>query len=78
MTRPDPKQRPGAATHMIPHPEERATVTVEEAAKALGIGRSAAYAAARRGEIEILSLGRRKLVPTAWLRRVLKLDEEST
>jgi len=62
---------------MIPRPEERATVTVEMAGQALNIGRAAAYAAARRGEIETIRLGRRLVVPTAWLRRVLKLDEKS-
>jgi hypothetical protein len=38
----------------------------------------AAYAAARRGAIRVIDDdGRRKRVPTAWLKRVLCLDEET-
>jgi excisionase family DNA binding protein len=57
----------------LPDPHETPTLTVEEAASALGIGRSAAYEAARRGEIPTLSIGRRLLVPTAALYRMLDL-----
>ena len=42
---------------------ERATITVEEAASVLGIGRSAAYEAARRGRLPTRRLGRRLPVP---------------
>jgi excisionase family DNA binding protein len=35
---------------------------VDEAAKILGIGRNQAYAAARRGEIPIIRIGKRILV----------------
>jgi excisionase family DNA binding protein len=49
----------------------RATITVEQAASLLGVGRSAAYEAARRGELPTRRLGRRLLVPVpallAWL-----------
>ncbi len=49
----------------------RTTITVEEAASLLGIGRSAAYDAARRGQLPTRRLGRRLLVPVpaflAWL-----------
>jgi excisionase family DNA binding protein len=50
---------------------ERQTVTVEEAARILGIGRSAAYMAVKRGEIPVLRLGRRFVVPKAALERLL-------
>ena len=43
--------------------EPRATITVEEAATLLGIGRSAAYEAARRGQLPTRRVGRRLLVP---------------
>ncbi len=43
--------------------ESRLTITVEEAASLLGLGRSAAYEAARRGEIPNRKLGRRVIVP---------------
>src|ERR1035438_9678615 len=39
-------------------PEGRLTVSVPEAGRMLGIGRDAAYAAAARGEIPTLRLGR--------------------
>jgi len=41
----------------------RATLTVEEDAALLGIGRTAAYEAARRGQLPTRRLGRRLLVP---------------
>ena len=45
--------------------EERQTLTVEEAAEILGIGRNSAYEAIRRGEIPALRLGRRLVVPAS-------------
>ena len=53
---------------------ERRTLTVEEAAKALGIGRSAGYAAARSGELPTVRIGRRLLVPRDALERMLTGD----
>jgi excisionase family DNA binding protein len=50
---------------------ERATLTVEEAALVLGIGRSAAYAAAQSGELPTVRIGRRVLVPRPALNRML-------
>jgi hypothetical protein len=41
----------------------------------LGLSRGATYAAAARGEIKTIRLGRLKRVPTAWLRQKLGLDE---
>jgi excisionase family DNA binding protein len=49
----------------------RRTYSIEEAATVLGISRSAAYRAAARGEIPVLVVGRRKLVPAARLRELL-------
>jgi len=47
------------------------------AGKALGYGtRSAAYAAAKLGHIPTVQLGHRRPVPTAWLRKVLYLDND--
>jgi excisionase family DNA binding protein len=40
-------------------------ITVEQAGELLDLRRSAAYEAARRGEIPTLRFGRRLLVPTA-------------
>ncbi len=47
--------------------ESRLTISVEEAAALLGLGRSAAYEAARRGEIPCRRLGRRVIVPVPAL-----------
>jgi excisionase family DNA binding protein len=46
---------------------DRATITVEQAAQILGLGRTAAYDAARRGELPTRRLGRRLLVPVPAL-----------
>ncbi len=46
-----------------PGHDERKTLTIAEAAKALGIGRNQAYEAARSGDIPSINIGRRVLVP---------------
>ena len=59
----------------LPDPEEQPLMTIEEAGwRAYGIARAASYAAASRGEIPTILQGRRKLVPTALMRRRLGLD----
>ncbi len=47
------------------------TLTVEGAAEALGIGRTLAYEAVRRGDIPTVRIGRRLLVPRSALDRFL-------
>jgi excisionase family DNA binding protein len=59
----------------IPNPTEQPTMTVEAAGSALGISRSTAYEAVTRGEIPSIRVGRRLLVPTAAVRRMLLLDQ---
>jgi excisionase family DNA binding protein len=49
----------------------RRTVSVDEAARLIGISRAAAYAAVARGEIPTLRIGRRVLVPRAQLAAML-------
>jgi len=51
--------------------DRRLTCTVPEAGRYLGVGRDAAYAAAARGEIPTLRLGRRLVVPVQLLLRML-------
>jgi excisionase family DNA binding protein len=46
-------------------------VSVNEAARILGIGRTSLYAMIRDGRIDVLKLGRRTLVKTASLRRII-------
>lgn len=50
---------------------ERSTLTVEEAAPILGIGRSSAYGAAASGDLPTIRVGKRILVPVAAFRRLL-------
>ncbi len=51
--------------------EARLTLTVPEAGRVLGVGRNAAYEAARAGEIPTIRIGKRILVPVAALERML-------
>jgi len=64
----------------FPNPHLQPTLSVPAAGRYLGLGRAQAYAAASRGEIPTLRLGRRILVPTALLARRLGLmrDEAQT
>jgi excisionase family DNA binding protein len=50
------------------------TMTVEEVADVLGTGRTATYDAVRRGEIPSIKVGRKLVIPTAAIRRLLELD----
>ncbi|MGH3925244.1 MAG: helix-turn-helix domain-containing protein [Pseudonocardiaceae bacterium] len=54
------------------------TLTVEQAGRFCGIGRNAAYEAARTGQLPTIRIGRRLLVPTARLLRLLGLGEDET
>jgi excisionase family DNA binding protein len=49
------------------------TETIAEAAKELGIGRNQAYAAAKRGDIPTIRLGKRILVLREPLKRMLEV-----
>ncbi len=60
----------------LPRPEDRPTLTVEQAGHYMGLSRQSAYEAAARGDLPTLRVGRRLLVPTAALRRMLALDSE--
>jgi excisionase family DNA binding protein len=57
---------------------DRVTLTVEEAAALLGLGRSATYEAARRGDIPTRRLGRRVVVPVPALLSWLGVQDGST
>lgn len=52
-------------------PIERQTLSVEEAGRVLGVGRSLAYELARRGEIPAIRLGNRLVVPRVRLEQLL-------
>lgn len=51
--------------------DARLTLTIEEAAKVLGIGRQLAYERVKTGEIPVIKIGRRLLVPKAALDKLL-------
>jgi len=57
--------------------QESLTMTVEEAAAALGISRNLAYEAARDGRIPAIRIGRRLLVPRRALERLLEVSDHS-
>ena len=51
--------------------DEKLVYTVEEAGALLGLGRSGAYDAVRRGDLPTIRIGRRILVPKEALERML-------
>ena len=59
---------------MLTDPLSQPTMTVDEAASIMKISRASAYEAVRSGEIPSIRIGRRIVVPTAALRRMLGLD----
>ena len=52
--------------------DDRLVLTVREAAQLLKIGRSCAYEAVRNGQLPVIRMGRRILVPRAALERLLE------
>ena len=58
--------------------EDSLTLTVTECAKRLGIGRNSAYEAVGRGEIPVIRVGKRLLVPKVALERLLSGDPANT
>ena len=52
--------------------DSRLVVTIAEAAKLLGISRSFAYELVKRGELPVVRLGRRQLVPKESLSRLME------
>ena len=56
-----------ATTLAVDQIGRQATLTIEQTAALLGLGRTAAYEAARRGEFPTRRLGRRLIVPVPAL-----------
>ncbi len=76
---PNPILKDATMTPLIPDPEQEPTIRLwPTAGKACGLGRSATYDAAERGEIPVIRLGGRLVVPTAALRKMLHLHETGT
>ena len=61
---------------LVPDPTAEPTMQVERVAKALGISRNATYNGVESGEIPSIRIGRRIVVPTAAVRRMLQLDRD--
>lgn len=51
---------------------DRRTYNIEEAGRMLGLAKNAAYNAAHRGEIPVIKIGGRMLVPKAAFDRLLE------
>lgn len=61
---------------VLPDPEAVPAMDLwPDAGEILGLSRQSTYGAARRGEIPTIRLGRRIVVPTAPLRRMLGMDD---
>lgn len=50
------------------------TVSVDDVARLLGVGRSTAYAAVNTGEIPVIRVRTRVRVPSGWVRQQLRID----
>jgi len=61
-----------------PASSERLVYTVPEAGRLLGLSRNAAYAAAQRGEIPTIRIGRLLLVPKVPFHRMIELTPTGT
>ena len=58
--------------------EEKLTLSIEEAAKLLGIGRNLCYERVKTGEIPVIKIGRRLLVPRRALEKLLEQGQVVT
>ena len=66
----------GIETHYM-LTDSRLVVTIAEAAKLLGISRSFAYELVKRGELPVVRLGRRQLVPKESLSQLMESSKSS-
>ena len=57
-------------------PVQRLTYTVDEAAEVLGISRTSAYEAIRKGEIPHIKIGKRILIPRVGVDELLRCIEK--
>ena len=58
--------------------EQKLTLTIEETARLLGIGRNLCYDRVKTGEIPVIKIGRRLLVPRKALERLLEQGQAVT
>jgi excisionase family DNA binding protein len=60
----------------VPTADERPTLSVMEAGRLLGLSKASIYHAVQSGEVPSIRVGRRLLIPTASLRKMLGLDDD--
>jgi hypothetical protein len=65
-----------AVSPLVPDPAVEPTMNVDKVARAFHISRAKAYEAVKTGDIPSIKLGRRLVVPTAAVRRMLQLDDK--
>ena len=59
---------------LVPDPTVEPTIPVDRVAEIFGISRASAYEGVKTGAIPSIKIGRRIVVPTAAVRRMLLLD----
>jgi excisionase family DNA binding protein len=71
-TRLSPAEKGGSGRPILDRKwDGRSTFTVEEMAEILGLSRCSAYAAVKNGEVPVVTVGRRKIVPRVALEQML-------
>lgn len=55
---------------------EPVTISITGAAKALGLGRTSIYALIKEGRLETVKFGRRHLIKTESIRRLINIKEK--
>ena len=71
LTNSQQQPNPTRERAMVAEQQERLTLTPEECARLLGIGRTACYEAIRVGRIPVVKIGKRYLIPKAALQKML-------
>ncbi len=75
--KPPRDQAVGGAYEDMSASQQPLTLTVEQAAEVLGVGRSTAYELVRSGDLTSIRLRRRIVVPVAHLAESLGVDREA-
>ena len=68
-------QEPAGSSRHLSFDDLPPTLSVEQAAELVGVGRNTAYRAAHRGDIPAFRVGRQLRIPTAGLLRLLAIEQ---
>src|SRR6266478_5834999 len=71
----DDERKGGRGRSLAAQWDDRDAFSVEEAGKILGLSRASAFAAANRGDIPVIRIGKRLIVPRRGLERLLGATE---